>query len=88
VPTPGSSPSTAFWLQSITGVLDYSYGNYKIQPRSDEDIVESFEPFPEDINGDGKVDVTYLLLLLSAWDRVPETERCIITKCIFIIFFA
>ncbi|MBI5805030.1 Ig-like domain-containing protein [candidate division TA06 bacterium] len=32
-------------LKSITGVMDYTFSSFKIQPRSDDDIIDNFPPY-------------------------------------------
>ncbi|RME19224.1 MAG: hypothetical protein D6806_18725, partial [Deltaproteobacteria bacterium] len=39
-------------FQSITGVLDYSYSHFRLQPRSDDDLVKK-QADPNDVDGDG-----------------------------------
>lgn len=36
-------PALGTKIASITGVLDYTYGDYKLQPRSQSDIVEGYD---------------------------------------------
>ncbi|MBW1808827.1 MAG: lamin tail domain-containing protein [Deltaproteobacteria bacterium] len=40
-------------FSSLTGVLDYSYSHFRLQPRMDADLVETVDP--NDLDGDGIV---------------------------------
>jgi len=58
-------PALDDFIYSITGIVDYSFGNFKLEPRNDDDFVYSGSHFETVWQGNGYNNMTFFITLVT-----------------------